>query len=267
MDMRIMGVFVLNAREIERIKAELPDWAGRVQFTKLQIRVWKDSPTYEEVKRWLEEHHYSYIDNSEAIYDKKEFEEAPLLLCIGKEIDYWGEEFGNEYRHVIGCDEIPRCYSVKEQVADLRLDTKVMRNLDFGQLLSQEVIISARFRKLLEDNGFSGIGFRPIIRYPQGDVSTDFYQVKVDKMMPPMSFEVQPQKMECTKCGLTSVILRLEQPMYNASVLADACDFNLTREYFGVAWPSRELVVTQRVRQLVKTHKLKGAYFLPIKVV
>jgi len=222
----------------------------------------------------------------EKYYTRQELESAELFIWgptnQAIEDDYYdfyaeGEEHRDLYRYCLACG------APLEQIREIIVNKARMGQKDVSLTYSDEVILAEWVGHLLQEHQLTGFDLWPVHHYkkPHKGEPT-LYQLKVTNVLPPMAsppteFE---QFHDCAVCGRTSRFLKHTHwwgkiqyyedtdVYYPRSVLEVATDFNHTVEYFGelrVAHPM--IIITQRVYQLLREHKVKNWAAVPVYLV
>lgn len=220
------------------------------------------------------------------LYTQQELRLVELLIWgptnQAIEDDYYdffaeGEEHRDLYRYC------PACGAPLEQIREIIVNKARMGKKDVSLTYSNEVILSERVGRLLQEHGLTGFELWPVrhCKKPYKGEPT-LYQLKVTHVLPPMASP--PTAFEhfhhCDVCGRTSRFLKHTHwwgkiqyyedtdVYYSHSVLEVVKDFNYTAEKFGelrVAHPM--IIITQRVYRLLREHKVKHWAAVPVYLV
>ena len=130
-----------------------------------------------------------------------------------------------------------------------------------------EYIVSEQIKKSIEEQGFTGISFSDCVRDWKGRKMEPFYLATIH-CLPPLSnatwIYTDTDDKLFSRCGHVAVSFRSEL-MYEKEKIENFQDFNIVREYDTFyAFHIHELVVSARVRQFFKEHKMFVVYD-PIK--
>lgn len=224
----------------------------------------------------------------ETHYTRQELESAELLVWgptnQAIEDDYYelyirtdDEGFGKLYKRCSACG------ARLEQIRDLIVNKTLMRGKDISLTYSDEVILSERVGRLLQEQGLTGCKLRLVHHYKKpykGEPS--LYQLMVTNTLPPMLSP--PTEFEhfhdCAVCGRTSRFLKHTHwwgkiqyredtdVYYPRHVLEVVQDFNHTAEWFGEQRVMhRWIIITQRVYRLLREHKVKNWAAVPVYLV
>jgi len=140
-----------------------------------------------------------------------------------------------------------------------------------------EILINERLRLLLEENQITGYRLRPVTDFKQ---RTDFllYQLIITNTLPEMSAKISIEvdrfggnknfkPYPCETCGRNGIIRRSEA-IYENEKLTKVCDFNLSKEYFGInMYCVQDIIVTQKLRKLFKENKISRVMFDPVSII
>lgn len=264
--MKVYNIIYLNeTKTIDKMKHLFPDLFEKIKVKNDGLFIPEGNDVYHQLKEYLDSINYSYTLNGMAEFSTQEYRDAQLLNVAGKVINDWGDKYGTEYEIIAGCDE-PTCRKIEVQKSILHLDTTKLGKSDIGMLYSFESVVSKRFKDLVLEHGLTGCSFEPVIHKKKG-VSEDVFQLKVNKILPNVAPEFKREIVKCKKCNTEILLQKDWQFVYSTRVLDKACDFNITKEFFSMAFPFHELIVSQKVYQLFKQHNLKGATFVPVKLI
>jgi hypothetical protein len=267
--MKEYGLFYIRKEQnLPMILEKFPDLKGNknVKLKKQDILIIKGSTLYQQVKDYLDSSKIDYLYNERAEFEPREYEEAEFFDCAGDSINDWGYEFGTQYKVLSGCDDRD-CYTIEEQISPLHLDTKKFGNHDFKMLLSREFLVSKRFHDLIETNELTGCSFLPVMHRKGEVVTENIFQLQVNNTLPDIAPEFKREVIKCNNCGTEVLIQRDWQFVYKKTDMEKAKDFNLTKEYFSVTYPSRVLIISYKVYELIKKNKIKGIVYVPVRLV
>lgn len=203
-------------------------------------------------------------------YTKRELEGAALLqLKVTAVFEPAGEECGTRYDESIAC---PRCGAGAQQVGPLFLDVKrIPKSKDFARTIAGEVVISRRASELFAQHGITGVTFHPVRTKGVKNLELpDWSQLVICSadadMVPPTKAGIDPfnddpkGEHRCTEGDTIGLNLLSEVSVAAAS--RGQSDIVATRQFVGVRRgllrPERVILISQKVRQLIVTEKLKG---------
>lgn len=170
------------------------------------------------------------------------------------------EDFGTQ--HVNGC---PGCGLGKKLEGNIYIDRKFLHDKHFCWL-PPEYGVSERMKKFFESINASGISFGDKILDWKNRPIDEFYELKVNNILPPMSpntwFEKIPRiRFEKLLCEHPEIYERSNYK-YKKEDLDNALDFNLTNESLNTS-NSREMIVSSRIKDELAKIKYR-ARFTPV---
>jgi len=201
-------------------------------------------------------------------YSKKELASAKLLLLkINKTFEPTGLECGTVYDNHNACDI---CGTGIQQITELILDLNtVPKNVDIARTISNEIIISREFAKLLIDNNVKGCNINIVHHNSPEYKKKAWFQLMATSLVSVNSAtktgedpfdEDEHNKYRCAKghtIGLDILSeLSIDIDSWNGS------DFAATKELFGVnrgllrTYPL--LVISQKLYRLITEMHCKG---------
>lgn len=197
-------------------------------------------------------------------YTKKEIDNAEFFQLIEPfPLELEGTsaaDYGTQYD---GC--CSRCGFGGTRIGDIFIDRKFTKKAKIGNLFP-ELYVAEDIRTLIDANNLTGITFgKPIQDYRGRDMSL-YYSAQIENVLPPLSETtcLEPSGLLCPSCNHETVYLRSDL-QYKKEALQSAKDFNLTREHLD-NWNLRSIVVSARVRNLLKEYKMKVGRFIPVAI-
>lgn len=199
-----------------------------------------------------------------AVFTKKELENVRYYQLLPKwPLELEGkdtEDFGTQ--HVNGC---PGCGLGKKLEGNIYIDRKFLHDKHFCWL-PPEYGVSERMKKFFESINASGISFGDKILDWKNRPIDEFYELKVNNILPPMSpntwFEKIPRiRFEKLLCEHPEIYERSNYK-YKKEDLDNALDFNLTNESLNTS-NSREMIVSSRIKDELAKIKYR-ARFTPV---
>lgn len=138
------------------------------------------------------------------------------------------------------------------------------KNIATSMNCNNEIIVSDKMKKLIEDAKLTGVIFYPAHHF-SGRLKNDYpaWRMAVTSIMPPIcsAMPVNIIKGYCSVCKRHH-ILPLSYVRYKCNELEKASDFNLSCETFGPGWyGSPKLIISRRVYDMLKCNKIRGCRF------
>ncbi len=234
---------------------------------KLYIEIYEDTEGFRILMEEINKHNLFYTFAEGREYTKEEIKAAEFFAV---EIIYpWesdginAEEFGTQYER-----ECNQCQCGKKQISELRIDKRKAKKYDIITI-EPEIIVTERLRNLILEHNLTGCEFGPVADY-KGRDELVLYQLKPTHIFPKMSSTIRVEVVEnvrCKECHRNGMILRSEA-IYERESLKDACDFNLSYEYFGInLYCKRLLIVSSKVYNLFQKNKIKRCGFEPVSII
>ncbi len=206
-------------------------------------------------------------------YAKKELSEAhELLLLIPRVFEPSGEECGTTYDGSAACGH---CGLGAVQGGPLRLQISSVPRVDIARTIGGEIVVSSRFRNLVEATGLKGLALEPVEAIVDGSRrGQPIFQLRtLDSNLriasPPSAFGISPFDEDESgeyRCPLGHVLglNRLSELTVRSGIPAPN-DIVTTREAAGtrrgLLRPERFLVVSQRFYSAVVDGRLDGFRF------
>ncbi|ASS74438.1 hypothetical protein CIG75_05170 [Tumebacillus algifaecis] len=229
------------------------------------LYMYTDLPQFSELMQELQEHGL----DSKCFYDKqwskKEVDDAEFLIlgAINECEDPVRSEFDTHFKN-----HCKKCKAHLEQTSDIKIRRKYVGKWDFYSAYEIRNIVSPRVKEILEREDVPGVAFRPVYTLKVEDPIG--WQLIVEHILPPTHPDSNLRySVNCPVCGLKSYVYSKTDPVaYGPEIRKLALDgFNRSHELFGgVVYPDPITIVPQRIRQLFKEHKIKGAGFAPIVI-
>lgn len=222
-----------------------------------------DSVEFESALGLIKENDMDVRFRSVVHYTQRELEQVPyfhLLEFVPLELEGTTvADYGTRYEG--GC---PYCGVGQKRVGDVIVDRKFVRKYKFGNL-NPELFVSEELRLLIEQDGLTGITFGSPLKDFRGREMPLFYSVQINSVLPRMSESTWlTTEGRCLKCGKDTICLRSDL-QYEREKLTDAKDFNLTYEHLD-NWHLRNIVISAKVRNLFKKHKIQVGRYTPIAI-
>ena len=199
-------------------------------------------------------------------YTKEEIKAANLLrLKIKSIFEPSGEECGTVYDESTAC---PQCGSGAVQKNQLSLpERRIPRGKDFCQTIAGEMLVSRKAKELLTKNETSGVEF---MRLNTDAAANSWYQLSVfsknAKIVEPTQVGIDPfdndseGQYRCEKGDLIGLNI-LSEVSVNHQTLTNT-DLQCTQQFVGVRRgflrPERVILITQNIREIIESEKLKG---------
>lgn len=223
-----------------------------------------DSPEIENAIIDIEKFSKFYNLYNIVSYTKSEEDKAPYFkLTLSLPLDNDGttaKYYGTVYSG--GC---PVCGQGKKPVGDVLVDRKLVKNSQMASL-RPDMVVSEEVRKIIEDNGFTGISFKNNVRDYKGREMKKLYTFEVHNILPPMSDSTWLRNWTSAKlaCGHRELVLKSDM-QYEAEKLENALDFNLPYEYNDLC-RLRYLVISARVRNALLENNIKLRPLQPVLI-
>ena len=203
-------------------------------------------------------------------YSADEFENAELFLLNNiSTFEPAGEEFGTQYDESSAC---LRCKSGAKQISPLFLDWKrIPKGKAIARTIAGEIIISSRLVELFEKHSITGAVFHPIRHSPASSAeSKEWFQLIVKscdaEVMPKTRTGVNPfdeDKAGEYRCPMEDLIglARLSEVWINRSSY-NGYDIVASRQFIGtrrgLLRPERLLLISPKIRRIIKDQKVRG---------
>jgi hypothetical protein len=203
-------------------------------------------------------------------YSVEELQSANLFsFCPTAYFEPAGEERGTIYDESFACRN---CGTGAKQIGPLFLSvSRIPKGKDFAITIAGEIAISQRAVKLFKKHRITGVDFGPVRKgNKSGFVSSDWFQLIVQtaeaEIIEPTRVGVGPfdddQKGEfrCSTGDLLGLNLLSEVTVRATTRGTD--DFISSRQFIGtrrgLLRPERIILISQKVRKLIESEKLKG---------
>lgn len=195
-----------------------------------------------------------------------------FLLCRIATFEPAGEECGTQYDESSAC---PSCKSGARQVSPLILDWKrIPKSKDIARTIAGEIVVSKRMVEFSERHSITGAKFGPVYHPPASSAeSKDWFQLLVTsceaEVTAPTKMGVNPFDEDTTgqyRCSRGDLIglarlseVSISHASYNGFDIVASRQFVGTRR--GLLRPERFLLVSPKLRQVIKDEKLTGCEF------
>lgn len=222
-----------------------------------------DSEELLEAYNLAQKYHMSTMLTSHTYYTTKELSSHPyfeLLLPWPLELEGTSaESYGTQYQG--GC---LYCGIGKKTIGDTYVDRKFVCKYRVGTLIN-EVFMDDEVKKIIQDNELTGITFDHMLKDYKGRELNNYYIANINSTLPPLSNMTWLESGYTNKqCGHSIIYLR-SGLRYEREKLANASDFNLTKEYLN-NYQEQMIVVSAKVKQIFNEHKI-FARFRPVDIV
>jgi len=226
------------------------------------------SPELEAAKKRAEELGLEKTHAYEAVYYTKKEQDSALFYMpqFPEPMELAGDslrEFGTEYQGA--CEH---CHQFGKPVGDVLVDRKYLKKTSIGTFLSSyfgaSYIVSEEVRALIEENSFTGVSFEQEVKDYKGRETGKFYALTVRNKLPPLSPEASVIQRNQNSCGHSYLYCESDL-MYERVKLENACDFNITSEWFFYRGPY--LVISNRVKQAFQENKIKVYWYVPVLLI
>ena len=263
-----ISVFSKSTEELHRIFEKIKDdlFEGKIYSDNFTVRIYEDTEGYKTLLDEIEKSGLRYTFAEAREYTKQELESAEFyytwFIYPWQHDPKHAEDFGTKFDNIIGCNA---CGRGKEQVSSLFIDMKKIIKYKIGTVVP-EIFVSDDIRNAFEANNITGINFGEVKDYKNREMPK-YYQLFVNNILSPMSDRIRVEMEEASKCkicGNGGIYLRSEM-IYKKEDLADAKDFNLTKEYLW-GYGIRQVVISSKVRNLFREHKCRVGYE-PVEII
>jgi len=209
-----------------------------------------------------------YEIHSEVMYTQKEKDQCEYFNWIPPyPLELEGtraHHYGTQYRHV--CEE---CGLRSDPIDCVLVDKKFVSKAKVANLVP-DIIVSEDIMKLFMSSGISGVTFEKETFDYKGRQMPKYYLMDVKNILPPLAEStilVNDSSFENNlhNCSHDTFYLRSDL-QYEREKLKNAFDINQTFEHLN-NWRIRELVVSAKVRNLLKSNKLRIGHFIPIAII
>lgn len=205
-------------------------------------------------------------------YSKSELHGARLFkLAIVRTFEPPGEKCGTIYDESTACS---LCGAGAQQVGPLLLPlSRIPRKRDIAQTISGEVIVSGRFRSVVEQQGVRGLAFGPVLDSRRHTIAQDWYQCRLSnhdlEIVPPTQVGVDPFDMDDAgrfRCPRGHVLgLNLISELWVRCREMPTDDFLATRQFIGtrrgLLRPSRLFLASSAAKELMDRERVLGLRF------
>lgn len=236
-------------------------WDNYMAFVEIDT----SKPEYEEIKQKIKELKRHISEQHEFEYTKEELNTAEYLKvtitceCTDSPSENNPGLFYDEY--------VPGSEIYTKQKCDLRIRKGSLGKKDIILSYEWERIVSLRLKKVLESAELRGINLRPV--YCKSEVDPIAYQIIATNILPKFSlgtkiYEDMDKKQKkynfkCYNYDWDTLFY------YDKTDKAKFKDFSYSVEYFGSGfYPSRFLIVSQKVRQIFLAEKVRNIEYTPI---
>lgn len=215
-------------------------------------------------------------------YTKREMEQTPLFMVTPLHCHAGYPQPEKAYLSVsfdsaTGC---PFCSNGRLQTAPLHLRDDIhLGKADItGVEWTNELVVSARAREVIEQAGVCGCTFWELIAQKSNKPFDSVFQLKITGQLPPMAEETVFSESQTVSaggftfrpfcpngCGEKSL---KSLPYYYAHDLENIPDFALSSEWIGGGRGRFRLpFVSQKVYRLFRENKLNGLHFEPVIII
>lgn len=213
----------------------------------------------------IQEHTYKLQYNKNDIDNARFFE---MKLGIYGKADHT-ESYQTEVKDFY-CESCDTHQLIPEN--DVYINKAEFRGKDIATSMkyNTEIIVSDKFKNLIENAGLTGADFYPAHHYNKC-LKNDYlaWHMVVRNIMPSIHSSMPVNILEgyCSVCKRHH-ILPLSYVRYKINEIEEASDFNLSAENFGAGWyGSPKLIVSKKVYDLIKNNTIKGCKFEIVGIV
>ncbi|HWD92516.1 MAG TPA: hypothetical protein VG938_09210 [Verrucomicrobiae bacterium] len=195
-----------------------------------------------------------------------------FLLCSIATFEPAGEECGTQYDESLAC---PSCKSGARQVSPLFLDWKrIPKSKDIARTIAGEIVMSKRMVDLCDKHSITGAKFGPVCHSLASNTeSKDWFQLLVKsceaEITAPTKMGVNPfdedmaGQYRCPRADLIGLArlseVSISRSSHNGFDIVASRQFVGTRR--GLLRPERLLLVSPKLRRVIKEEKLTGCEF------
>lgn len=215
-------------------------------------------------------------------YTKRKMENTPLFMITPLHCRAGYPQPEKEYLSISfnSADGCPFCSNGRLQTAPLHLcDSIRLGKADItGVEWTNELVVSARAREIIEQAGVSGCTFWELIAQKSNKPFEAVFQLKITGQLPPMAEETVFSESQAVSvsgftfrpfcpngCGEKSL---KSLPYYHAHDLENIPDFAVSSEWIGGGRGRFRLpFASQKVYRLFRENKLKGLRFEPVMLI
>lgn len=219
------------------------------------------------------------------VYADAELADAPLLRWeVASVFEPIGQDCGTEYDERAACSV---CGAGRTQVSPLRLDLRriqrqrdidtrtIPSGKDVARTLAEEIVVSRRFRDLVETLSITGVDLAPV--EDRGRISEAWFQLLVVSrpitVTPPTEFGIDPFDLDVAgryRCPSGHIAgLNLLSEVTIDEKTWDGSDVAVSRQLVGRRAgdlvPAPLLFVSNRLCQALRAHRTKGSRFEPVR--
>jgi len=206
-------------------------------------------------------------------YTVDDVERAELfLLCRIATFEPAGEEYGTQYDESQAC---PSCKSGSKQTSPLFLNwNRIPKNKDIARTIAGEIVVSKRMVDLFAKHSITGATFGSVCHRPASSAeSTDWFQLLTKscdaEVTAPTKMGINPfdedtaGQYRCLRRDLIGLArlseVSISRPSYSGLDIVASRQFVGTRR--GLLRPERFLLVSPKLKKIIKEEKLKGCEF------
>jgi hypothetical protein len=196
---------------------------------------------------------------------KKELSQVPLFEVDARRVVHQPDEVEEKNEEYIGtCTYINTSGRTKLRIRDkiylksLKLKEDVIASIEFGE----GYFCSSSVSRLLKNYDFTGYCEYPVIDFKDNSPLENYNLIGSENILPPLSEDMTIVTLKESPSDNVT-FRRFGLASYNDDDLINAKDFNLSGESYGEDGCGL-LIVSSRVRDVIKQNKIKGVAFTPI---
>lgn len=228
-----------------------------------------DSTEYSELLDVLQKHGIRFEENRAPVFTDAELESASFLHFSPWDLLGFPKP-ENGYRKVsydtsVACT---LCGNGALQDRPLRLNKFPKRREWFTVHWIYENVVSDRIAGLISDAGLRGVDFWPVIRSKKVGIQPGWKQLFVTNTLPLMSNTTDFPIAGVPPCPCGRIGLSLPDDIhYSAASMNNALDFNLSCEWLGGGYGTRQLtIVSQAAYRFMRDHGGDIGRYYPISI-
>lgn len=201
---------------------------------------------------------------SKVKYTKKEIDNTPFFqIVVPEPLELEGttaKDYGTKY-----AGSCPICGRGGKLDGNVLIDRKFVKNRKIANLYP-DYIVSEETRRIIEENGLTGVSFDAEVKDYKGRDMEKFYVMNIHSVLPPLSettwFHREPSY---KSCGHDKLLMRSDL-QYESYKLENAMDFNLTQEHLNNDY-GQKMIVSAKARRVFIDNKIRVYRYIPIYII
>lgn len=160
-----------------------------------------------------------------------------------------------------------KCEAGRQLIGDALVDRKLIKNKPILQLTDSLITVSKSVKWLVEENDLTGFNFEHQLKDFKGREMEEYFCVipQDDNILPPMHENTWFREWREKECKHKQYWIT-SNVKYSRSDLIKAKDFNFSYEFSYGLNPNRFLIVSKRLRNVFKEHKIRAG-FQPVNII